>query len=97
MATMLTGKSFVTPRFREKMGQYLKEGDLICEIEDPDSMELEVPMDEQDVARIAPDAENGCEWHIRLLTRLLDYPVTHEVFSNGAVRCCRYLINPVAK
>src|SRR5438067_928507 len=48
-------------------------------------------------ARILPDSENGCEWHIRLLTRLLDYPVTHEVFSNGAVRCCRYLINPVAK
>lgn len=44
----------VTPRLREKMGQYLKEGDLICEIEDPDSMEIEVPMDEQDVARVAP-------------------------------------------
>jgi predicted ArsR family transcriptional regulator len=48
-------------------------------------------------ARISPDSENGCEWHIRLLTRLLDYPVTHEVFSNGAVRCCRYLISPVGK
>ena len=36
----------VTPRLREKMGQYLKEGDLICEIEDPDSMELEVPLDD---------------------------------------------------
>jgi len=46
-------------------------------------------------ARIASDSESGCEWHVRLLTRLLDHPVTHEVFSNGAVRCCRYLINPV--
>jgi len=46
-------------------------------------------------ARISPDAEDGCEWHIRLLNRLLDYPVRHEVISNGSVRCCRYLIDPV--
>ena len=42
----------VTPRLGEKRGQFLKEGDLICEIEDPDSLELEVPLDEQDVARV---------------------------------------------
>jgi predicted ArsR family transcriptional regulator len=47
-------------------------------------------------SRIATNLENGCEWHIRLLTRLLDHPISHEVFSNGAVRCCRYLINPVS-
>ena len=46
-------------------------------------------------ARISPDAEDGCEWHIRLLGRLLDYPVRHEVISSGSVRCCRYLIDPV--
>ena len=48
-------------------------------------------------ARIASDSESDCEWHVRLLTRLLDHPVRHEVFSNGAVRCCRYLINPDSK
>jgi multidrug resistance efflux pump len=42
----------VTPRLREKVGQYLKEGELICEIEDPDSIELEVPLDEQDAGRV---------------------------------------------
>ena len=46
-------------------------------------------------SRIETNGENGCEWHIRLLTRLLDHPVSHEMFSNGAVRCCRYLINPL--
>ncbi len=45
-------------------------------------------------SRITPDDENGCEWHVRLLTRLLDHPVTHEVVSNGAATCCRYLIVP---
>lgn len=44
----------VTPRVREKRGLYLREGDLICEIEDPDSLELEVPLEEQDVARVEP-------------------------------------------
>ncbi len=47
----------VTPRVREKHGQYLKEGDVICEIEDPDSLELEVPLDEQDVGRVEPSQE----------------------------------------
>ncbi len=44
-------------------------------------------------SRIAPDTESGCEWHVRLLNRLLDYPVTHNVVSNGNVRCCRYLVS----
>ncbi len=42
----------VTPYLREKIGQYFREGDLICEIEDPLSLEIEVPLDEQDVRRI---------------------------------------------
>jgi multidrug resistance efflux pump len=47
------GGVVITPRLQEKVGQYFKEGDLICEIEDPASMELEVPLEEQDVARVA--------------------------------------------
>lgn len=43
----------VTPRLHEKIGQYFKEGDLICEIEEPRSMEVEIPLEEQDLARVA--------------------------------------------
>lgn len=43
-----------TPRLREKIGQYLKEGDLICEIEDPESQEVEVVLQEQEVSRVSP-------------------------------------------
>jgi predicted ArsR family transcriptional regulator len=45
-------------------------------------------------ARITPHTESGCEWHIRLLNSLLDYPVAHEVISDGKVQCCRYLVLP---
>jgi multidrug resistance efflux pump len=42
----------ITPHLRDKVGQYFKEGDLICEIEDLQSLEIEVPLDEQDVRRV---------------------------------------------
>jgi multidrug resistance efflux pump len=47
------GGVIVTPRLSEKIGHYFKEGDLICEIEEPRSMEVEIPLEEQDLARIA--------------------------------------------
>ncbi|HXH23251.1 MAG TPA: DeoR family transcriptional regulator [Dehalococcoidia bacterium] len=43
-------------------------------------------------ARISSDNESGCEWHVSLLKCLLDYPVTHEVVSDGQLRCCRYIL-----
>ena len=39
---------------------------------------------------------SGCEWHVRLLTQLLKWPVRHEVFVEGRVECCRYLIDAEA-
>lgn len=48
-------------------------------------------------AQISHDEASDCEWHVRLLTRLLDHPVAHEVISNGSVRCCRYVVLPQAK
>jgi multidrug resistance efflux pump len=42
----------VTPHLREKVGQFFKEGDLICEIEDPQSLDIEVPLEEHDVRRV---------------------------------------------
>ena len=41
-----------TPRLREKGGQYVKEGDLICLVEEPAGLEVEVCLAEQDVARV---------------------------------------------
>src|SRR5262245_2050987 len=43
-----------TPRLKEKIGQYLKEGDLICEVEEPAILEVEITITEQEVARVRP-------------------------------------------
>ncbi len=43
----------ITPHLMEKVGQYFKEGDLICEIEEPASMEIEIPLEEQEIERVA--------------------------------------------
>jgi len=41
----------------------------------------------------APSAAGGeCEWHVRLLTQFLQWPVRHELIVNGRVECCRYLV-----
>jgi putative peptide zinc metalloprotease protein len=44
----------ITPRLREKVGQYFKEGELICEVEDTSLLEAEVSVPEQEVARVRP-------------------------------------------
>jgi multidrug resistance efflux pump len=56
-----------TPRLREKTGQYLKEGDLICLIEDTTSLDAEIALSEEDAARVV--AGSRC----RLKTRALPY------------------------
>ena len=45
-------------------------------------------------SRLLTASQNGCEWHVRLLTQLLQYPVQHEHVVDGRVQCCRYLIQP---
>jgi multidrug resistance efflux pump len=42
----------VTPHLREKVGQYFREGELICEVEDPSALEAEIAVSEQDMARV---------------------------------------------
>jgi multidrug efflux pump subunit AcrA (membrane-fusion protein) len=42
----------VTTRLKEKVGQYVREGDLIAVVEEPTISEIEITLDEQDVARI---------------------------------------------
>jgi multidrug resistance efflux pump len=46
----------ITPRVKEKIGQYLKEGDPICIVDSTQALEIEVTFDEQDVERIHPGA-----------------------------------------
>jgi putative peptide zinc metalloprotease protein len=41
-----------TSRVKEKIGQYFKEGELICLIQDPSCLQLEITLAEQDVARV---------------------------------------------
>jgi HlyD family secretion protein len=44
----------VTSRLKEKAGQYLEKGELICVIEDLSSLEAEIAVSEQDASRISP-------------------------------------------
>ena len=41
-----------TPLSKEKVGQYLREGDLICVVEESAGLEAEIALTEQDVARV---------------------------------------------
>src|SRR5207244_4269888 len=41
-----------TPRLKEKIGQYLKEGDLICTVDDWSTLEAEIVLDEQELPRV---------------------------------------------
>jgi multidrug efflux pump subunit AcrA (membrane-fusion protein) len=43
-----------TPRLKEKSGQYLEKGELICIIEDLSSLEAEIAVSEQDANLIVP-------------------------------------------
>jgi putative peptide zinc metalloprotease protein len=48
------GGVMTTARLKEKVGQYVREGDLIGLIEEPAVLEAEVTLPEQDVARVRP-------------------------------------------
>jgi multidrug efflux pump subunit AcrA (membrane-fusion protein) len=41
-----------TPRFKERVGQFIREGELICVVEEPALLEAEIALAEQDVARV---------------------------------------------
>jgi putative peptide zinc metalloprotease protein len=46
-----------TPRLKEKVWQYLREGELICVIEEASTLEVEIALAEEEVARVQPDQE----------------------------------------
>lgn len=41
---------------------------------------------------LMPVTGSGCEWHVHLLTRLLEHPVQHQHMLEGRARCCRYVL-----
>jgi multidrug efflux pump subunit AcrA (membrane-fusion protein) len=45
------------PHLKERLGQYVREGDLICTVEETSSLVAEVKVPEQDVARVLPAQE----------------------------------------
>ncbi len=47
------GGVMVTPHLAEKIGQYFKEGDLICVIEDPENLRAEIALPEQELLGVA--------------------------------------------
>lgn len=48
-------------------------------------------------ASLVPHKQDGeCEWHVRLLTQLLKWPVSHGPAGSEGVECCRYLVDPNA-
>jgi putative peptide zinc metalloprotease protein len=48
------GGVIATPRLKEKIGQYVREGDLIGVVEEPARLEVEISLAEQEVARVQP-------------------------------------------
>jgi multidrug resistance efflux pump len=65
-----------TSRLREKLGQHFKEGELICQIEEPAVLEAEIALPEQDVAEIRE------QQHVELKLRAFPY----RSFSGEVVR-----------
>jgi predicted ArsR family transcriptional regulator len=47
-------------------------------------------------ASLIDGAGGCCEGHVRLITDLLKWPVTHESMDDGRVRCCRYVVSRTA-
>jgi predicted ArsR family transcriptional regulator len=44
-------------------------------------------------ASLLDDVDGCCEGHVRLITQLLKWPVTHESVESERVRCCRYVVS----
>jgi multidrug efflux pump subunit AcrA (membrane-fusion protein) len=53
------GGVVTTARLKEKVGQYVKEGDLIGVVEEPAVLEAEITLAEQEVARVQPGQPVG--------------------------------------
>jgi multidrug efflux pump subunit AcrA (membrane-fusion protein) len=74
--TCRSGGVVVTPRLRERVGQHVKEGDLIAVVEDTSSLEAEVAVPEGESARVRVGQRIGLK--VRALP--------HETFAAEVVR-----------
>src|SRR5262249_46766766 len=72
-----------TPRLKEKIGRYYQEGELICEIEEPENLEAEIALDESDLARV----EVGQT--VELKCRVLPFQTFHAEVVRIAPRASR--------
>jgi multidrug resistance efflux pump len=79
-----------TPHLKEKAGQYLKEGDLICVIEEPSSLEVEIAVTEQEVGRVQPGQV------VDLKARALPFATLHAEVSRVAPGAVRGEVTPAA-
>jgi putative peptide zinc metalloprotease protein len=46
-----------TPRLSDKIGQYVHEGDVICQVEEPSVLEAEITLSDQEMARVCVGQE----------------------------------------
>jgi multidrug efflux pump subunit AcrA (membrane-fusion protein) len=53
LITSSVAGTVTTPRLKEKIGQYVREGDLIGLVEEPAALEAEIALDEQQIERLA--------------------------------------------
>jgi multidrug efflux pump subunit AcrA (membrane-fusion protein) len=67
-----------TPHVKDRIGQYLREGDLICTIEDPAALEAEIALSEQEVGRVQPGQG------VDLKARALPFATLHATVSRVA-------------
>src|SRR5207253_4957712 len=52
--TSPVGGIITTPHLKEKLGQYVKEGDLICLVEEPAELVAEIKLPEQEIEHVRP-------------------------------------------
>ncbi|HKB03015.1 MAG TPA: PqqD family peptide modification chaperone [Gemmataceae bacterium] len=95
----LTGKLVVsspvggvvtTPRPKDQVGRFVKEGDLICVVEEPGALEVEIAMAEQDVGRIQPGQP------VELRARALPLEVVHGHVTRVAPAATRAETGPAS-
>ena len=61
------GGTVTTPWLKEKIGEHVQEGDLICEVEDRTSFVVDISLAEEDAVRIEPGQA------VRIKVRALPY------------------------
>jgi multidrug resistance efflux pump len=89
-----------TARLREKVGQYLHEGDLICVVEEPAALEAELSLNEQDVPRVRVGQEvalkpRGLPFETLAATVDRIAPSAGQGDAKGSVVvCCRLAATP---